>query len=248
MRKTSGFLRAVGLFYFVIHVCTTFPDLTFRFLIFFYCDHSALGLNFLKTMQIFVKTLTGKCGWRKLQTSVISPLSLLNILAHYRSYYTSPNHNLLRNLMFCYSSSYILSDHVVFCCLRLDFQVRPSLLMSSHRIQSIMWRPKFKIRKEFHLTNSVWSSLGNNSKMDAHYLIIISRRSLRCTLSCVLGVAYMIPLWLSWRRATTVIRQFAASVMLVFHLVLQTAERRSVDTPIICAQRKSLNKETRNLQ
>jgi hypothetical protein len=61
MRKTSGFLRAVGLFYFVIHVCTTFPDLTFRFLIFFYCDHSALGLNFLKTMQIFVKTLTGKC-------------------------------------------------------------------------------------------------------------------------------------------------------------------------------------------
>jgi len=45
---------------------------------------------------------------------------------------------------------------------------QPSLSKWNRRIPSTMSRRKSKIRREFHQTNSAWSSLGSSSKMVRH--------------------------------------------------------------------------------
>ena len=74
------------------------------------------------------------------------------------------------------------------------------------------------------------------------FLITTSKRNLLFTWSCVCEVVLLNPLSRLWLPSTTVKRWFAVNVMLVFLLVLPTAVRRSVDTPINSVPRRSWNR------
>ena len=122
------------------------------------------------------------------------------------------------------------------------WRAKLSPLTWSLRTRSTMSRPRFKIRREFHQINNVWSSPESNWKMDALWATTTSRRNLLFTLFFVCEEAYTILLWPSWLRATTATRLYAASAMHAFHHVPQIAERGNVDILHNYDPRKSSNK------
>merc|ERR1712100_177216 len=84
--------------------------------------------------------------------------------------------------------------------------------------------------------------LESSLKTDEHFRITTFRKSPPYTWFSGFVEAFTIHLWPCLQRDITAKRPFAENVVRDFHHVRPTAARRSADTQVNCARRKSSNK------